>query len=142
MSDEPRGRHFWTATAIGWLVIAYGIVGLLRANIDIVGFGAWFLGAAVVHDLLVAPVVFGVGWLLTRALPPPWRTPVKAATAVSAVLVVFVWPLVRGYGRSAALPSALPLDYVSNLIGALAVIWSLAVAWCAVRTVLATRRRV
>jgi hypothetical protein len=83
----------------------------------------WFLGAGVVHDLLLAPMFVAVG-LATRRLSDVARTPVRLALAASALLTVLTWPLVRGWGRRAANPSALPLDYGRNLLVPIGVVWT------------------
>jgi hypothetical protein len=140
-SDAPRGGWFWTSTAIGWAAIAFGLTGLLRADIDWIGFATWFVGGAVVHDVLIAPLVFAAAWLVTRALPPTIAIPVKVGLATSALTVLYAWPLLRGYGRSAALPSALPLDYGRNLTIALLVIWSVVAIWAVERHFRAPRNR-
>ena len=68
---------------VGVAVMAYGLVGLLGAS-DATqprNLGAFFLGAGIVHDVIVAPVVVLVGWLIARVLPPFVRPPVWFALA-------------------------------------------------------------
>lgn len=127
--DVPRGAWFWTLAACGWAGIAYGLAGLLRADIDPLGFATWFVGGALVHDLLLAPAVLAFAWMLTRWLRPAIAGPVKVGLAISALITLYAWPLVRGYGRSTTLPSALPLDYGRNLVLALLVVWFVVAAW-------------
>ena len=33
--------------------------------------GKWLIGSLLVHDLIIAPVVIGIGWLLSRFVPAP-----------------------------------------------------------------------
>jgi hypothetical protein len=54
---------------------------------------------------------------------------VKVGLAITALTVVYAWPLIRGYGASATLPSALPLDYGRNTVLALLVVWTIVGIW-------------
>ena len=118
-------RWFWVGLAFGWAVIAYGIWGAL-ANADRtepIQLAAYVVGAAVLHDAVVVPVVVAVGWLASRWLPPAARGPVRGALALSALLVVFAYPLVRRLGAHPTNSSALPLHYGPNLALVLGVVW-------------------
>lgn len=81
------------------------------------------LGAAVVHDLLLAPVVVLAGWGVAKVVPVRARGPVQAALIVSAVVALFSVPFVRGYGKVAPNPSILPRNYGAGLAVILAAIW-------------------
>jgi hypothetical protein len=145
-SDAPlaalgRGPAFWAGAVVGSGVVAYGIVGLVGAapatrpgNLL-----AFLVGSALVHDLVLAPVVVIVGWLIARILPGWARPPVWFALAATGLLVVLTWPLVRRWGERPANPSLLPLDYSRNLVAALVVVWLVAGADL-VRRVAARRR--
>jgi hypothetical protein len=136
-----RGASFWIGLLLGGAVMAYGVTGLLDAEraTQPRNLAAFFLGAGIVHDAVLAPVVVVIGWLIARVLPPWVRAPVWFALAASGILLVFTWPLVRGWGRRAANPSLLPLDYGRNVAVGLAVIWALALA-DVVRRVVVHRR--
>jgi hypothetical protein len=132
-SRAPRyGRLFWTLLPVGTLVIAWGVLGLLRqaASTAPVSWLAWFLGGLLAHDLLLAPAILAVG-LMTRRLPDAWRPPVRAALIVSGTLVLMSVPLLLGYGRATqpGNTSVLPGNYPSNLTIVLAAIWIIAGAW-------------
>ena len=75
------------------------------------------------HDAVVVPVVVALGWLASRWLPPAARGPVRGALALSAILVVFAYPLVRRLGARPTNSSALPLHYGPNLALVLGVVW-------------------
>lgn len=114
------GRRFWIAVAVGWAVIAFGVVGLFanarQTHPD--QWVRWFVGAALAHDLLLAPVVFSVGRYAAR-----WGTSVKGGLIASGVLLLIAYPMVRGFGRDPANPSILPLNYWLNLVLMLAGVW-------------------
>lgn len=140
--DVPRrGASFWIGLVLGGGLMAYGIVGLIGAEraTQPRNLAAFFLGAGIVHDAVLAPVVVVTGWLIARLLPPWVRAPVWFALAASGILLVFTWPLVRGWGRRSANPSLLPLDYGRNVAIGIAVIWTVALA-DVVRRVVVHRR--
>lgn len=125
-----RPRSFWIALLVGWVVIGYGAVGVLR-NADTtkpIELVRWFVGAGVAHDAVLAPVAVGVGWLTLRIVPERARVPVRLALAATALLVAFTWPYVHGYGVTGANPSVLPFAYGRNLAWSVAGIWLLCVA--------------
>ncbi len=123
--DRPRGAVFWVAAGVGWVVMAFGVWGLFdnEGNTKPALLVRWVLGTLLVHDLLIVPVVIAVGALVGWLLPPRWRGPVRGALALSALAVLFSYPLWRGFGRRPGDPSALPLDYADSLLVVLAVIW-------------------
>ena len=93
----------------------------------------WWVTAAVVHDVVVAPLAVGVGWLVVRFAPRVAKAPVQAGLIVSAVVVAMSWPALRGYGRIASNPTYLPRDYGRGLILSLAVVWAACGAWTVLR---------
>lgn len=127
-SDTPahrRGRLFWPCCAAGWAIIAFGAWGLLRDARDTrpPSFVPWFAGSALVHDLLLAPVVFAVGVLLARTVPPPIRAWVQGVLVTSALVVAGSFPWVAGLGDRADNASLLPGNYVVGLLIVLAAVW-------------------
>ena len=140
---NERSRWFWPAVAAGWGLIVVGIVGMFSQRDRTTPFqlARYVIGFLLVHDLIVAPVVIGAGWLVTRAVPPVARGPLRAALALSALVIAFSWPLLRRYGEHATNASALPLDYARTVPVVLGVVWLAAVAVLAVRLVSARRAR-
>ncbi|RIQ20377.1 hypothetical protein [Jiangella rhizosphaerae] len=123
----PSGRLFWTCLVAGAAVIGYGVVGAWgdRADTHPADLMVWLAGAGVAHDALVAPLVV-VAAVATRRLPVAARLPARLGLALTALVTVVFWPVVRGWGRSPSVPSALPLDYGRNLLVVLALIWLVA----------------
>ena len=134
-----RGALFWIAAAVGWLIIGYGVRGLLHHHVDTrpANLARFAVGGALVHDLVLAPAVTLLGVAVTRVVPASIRAVVQGAMIVSGMLMLFAWPLVRGYAHVLHNPSSLPHNYTANLAVALAGVWSVA----AVLAVLSWRRQ-
>lgn len=141
--SEERSRWFWPALAVGWALMVVGIVGMFSQRDRTKPFELvrYVVGFLLVHDLVVAPVVIGAGWAVTRFVPPLARGPLRAALALSALVIAFSWPLLRRYGEHATNDSALPLDYGHTVPVVLAVVWLAALGVLGVRLVSDRRRR-
>ena len=141
-TEEPhrRSRAFLPAFVVGWLVIAYGARTALDDATDAHPFALLVHVVAfdLAHDLFVAPIVLVVGWLTGRLLPPVARGPVRSAIAVTAMFVVFSYPLLHRWGRRPTNSSTLPLEYGRNLVIIVAIVWTVALSTTIVRVV---RRR-
>ena len=138
-----RGRMFWGGMVVGWAFILFGIRGLFmdRTATAPAGFAKWFIGLAIVHDALLAPLVLAVAWLVGRFLPRRAVAPLRLGLATSGLVILYAWPLARGYGRRESNPSALPLDYGRNLIVSLITLWILVGLWIAIASLQSHRRR-
>lgn len=95
----------------------------------------WWVAAAVIHDLVVAPAAIAVGWLVVRFAPRAAKAPMQAGLVLTAVVVAVSWPALRGYGRIASNPTYLPRDYASGLAVTLALVWVACGAWAGARLV-------
>ncbi|MEA3217372.1 MAG: hypothetical protein QOJ19_3528 [Acidimicrobiia bacterium] len=138
---RSRGVPFWLGVAIGWSLMAFAVRGILQHDIDTrpASLARFVIGSAAVHDLLVAPVVLGVGvlmarWRLGRGRRP-WtlgrsrgRAAVQAGLIVTGLVAVYAFPLVRGYARALHNPTSLPRDYSTELAIVVAVIWGATLA--------------
>jgi hypothetical protein len=141
MSEPPRSRAFWPAVAFGTGLAAVGAVVAFDAPPDDgrpLGILAVVAGAIVAHDFLIAPATYRVGAAVSRRWRAGVAGPLRAALAISAVVVVFALPLVAGLGGRPTNDSALPLPYARSLIALLAVVWLSAAAVIAIRV---ARRR-
>lgn len=142
-SEAPRyTRAFWVGLAVGGLLLAYGARGALAElpGVELTSFFRYFVGAAVVHDLLVAPAAGAVALVVARRAPRVAVGPVQAALLVSAIVVLVAWPFVRGYGVTPGEPSFLSRDYGRSVLVVLAVVWASATVAIALR-MLRSRRR-
>lgn len=137
-SPVGNRRIFWLCVLAGWVLIAVGIRGVI---VDArftrpPQWGAWFVGAALFHDLLVAPVVFVVAARLLRRLRPPYRAPVQAAMILTALVAAGSLPVVFRLGEPTGNPTVLPEDALPAFLTVLAAIWAVTAV-----LLLAARRR-
>ncbi|MGI8810721.1 MAG: hypothetical protein ACR2KK_23315 [Acidimicrobiales bacterium] len=125
---HPGGLIFWVSAASGWAVIAWGLRGIFQHSLDTrpSNLAKFVVGGALLHDLLIAPVVVVAGVLLARAVPGRARAVVQGALAVSAIVALFSYPLVRAYGLAANNPTSLPRNYGANLLIVLGLVWAVA----------------
>ncbi len=126
--DRRAGPLFWISAAAGWAVIGFGLRGIFQKSLDTRpgNLARFVVGGALLHDLLVAPLVILLGVLLARAVPGRARAIVQAALAVSGIVALFSYPLVRAYGLAANNPTSLPHNYTANLLVVLGVVWAIA----------------
>ncbi len=129
-SHHRAGPAFWLSAAIGWIVIGAGLRGIFLHSLDTrpANLARFVVGGALLHDLIVAPLVILAGVALVRAVPGRSRAIVQAAVVVTGVLAVFAYPMVRGYGLAANNPTSLPHNYALNLLVVLGVVWAVAAA--------------
>jgi hypothetical protein len=128
--NRRRGPLFWSATAAGWALIAWGIRGALIHRIDTrpPQLLRFFVTGLAVHDALFAPAVLLAGVVLARSVPTRWRATVQAALLVAGTAALFSYPLVRGYAHILRNPTSLPRNYGAGLAIVVAVVVVAAVA--------------
>lgn len=116
-------RARWACYAVGTAAACYGAYGLITAaHSDPV---AWFRFAAIVvivNDGLLAPLVLLTGAALLKA-PVEARAYLQSGFVISGAGTLVALPLILGFGRSADLPSALPLNYSRGLAITLVAVW-------------------
>ena len=129
------GVGFWLTAAAGWAVIAYGLRGMIQHRLDTrpANLAKFAIGGALIHDLVFAPLLLLVGVAISRATPGRVRGIVQAALIVSGSLVLFSYPLVRGYAHVLHNPSSLPHNYTANLAIVLGGVWVIAAVALVVR---------
>ena len=130
-----RGAGFWVSAAVGWTVIAVALEGILSNRIDTrpASLARFVVGGALLHDLVVAPLVLVLAAVVVKLVPGRARPIVQAALVVTAAVALFSFPLVRGYGLAARNPTSLPHNYALNLAVVLGVVWAVAALALALR---------
>jgi hypothetical protein len=126
---------FWGLTVVGLGVMGFGLYGIVRfqgtgiLDVRVRQMATWVIGAVVVHDLVVAPLVLATGRGLRWVRPRMLRAPLQTGLAATALVTLLAYPLIRGYGVRGADPSRLPLNYTVGYLALLAVIWLGCAAW-------------
>ncbi len=129
----------WLFVLPGLAAVGYGAAGLLAADVPLGAWATWFVGSALLHDLLIAPVWIGLGWLAARVLPVPARPAAVVGGAVAGVLVLVALPFVLGFGADPGNPSFLPHDVGRNLLLIVLGVLTAAAVWGTVATLRARR---
>lgn len=123
---EEHGRSFWIGLAIGSALMAWGLWLYLDVTPDRerrVSLVSWIVGLDLAHDLLLAPVIVGIGLVVARVVPPRVRAPVQAGLIASGfVLLVGLFPLVGTYDGDN--PTIQPLAYERTILIVLGLIWT------------------
>lgn len=134
---RPYTTSFWIGLALGLLVIAFGVRGAVDAlpGVQRTSFVQYFVGSAILHDLVVAPLVCVVAWFVVRWTPSLATGPVQAGLVTSGLVGLVSWPFVRGYGRTEGEPSFLSRDYATSVLTIWGVIWAVVALVVAARIV-------
>jgi hypothetical protein len=127
--EPPRSKLFIPAFILGWAIIWYGATRALSNRVDSnpAALVQHVIAFDLFHDLVIAPAAVLIGWLLGKILPTAARGPVRAATAMTTIILVFAYPLFRRWGVRPTNSSTLPLPYARNVVIVLAVVWVAAV---------------
>lgn len=142
--EPPPSKIRYVLYAIGVAMIAIGLKGIVHDDKHWENPTYWvrlFVGGALVHDLLIVPIVAMVSTLLTRFVPALWRGPIQLGLFASAVFGFVAYAGIRQFGAAKDNTSANPLNYAHGLLICLGVIWAV-VAGAVVRRLLARRRDV
>jgi hypothetical protein len=108
-----RGRH--VLYTLGAASIGVGFTGLLADASDThpVGWALWFAGVAIVHDAVLAPLIFGAAHLTGRV---PGPGPLRVALVLAGSVTLIALPLIWQEGRRPDNPSILPGAYGMTII--------------------------
>jgi hypothetical protein len=104
-------------TISGVLLGVYG-AGRLLTEIpthSLVLLAAWLIGAVIIHDGLVSPVVVGVGWLLHRFVPARGRGYLQAWLIMGALVTIIAIPMIHLRNSQPAIKAILRQNFAGNL---------------------------
>jgi hypothetical protein len=74
----------------------------------------WLAGGVVLHDVVLAPIVVGLGVAASRWLPAPWRRPAVVALVCWGSLTLAAIPVLYGGGVRPDNPTLLDRPYVAS----------------------------
>ena len=119
--------------AVGALGIAAGLYGVWSLRevdwSDWASLLAYLVGGVVAHDLLLAPIVVGIGVLAARLAPDSWRAPMVVGLVVWGGLTIMAIPVLGRFGALAANPTLLDRPYLTSwLVGTALVVVAVVVA--------------
>ena len=127
---------------LGAAGILLGLFGVFRLVTeiplgDLVVLVVWLIGALIIHDGVVSPLVVGVGWVLARFVPPRARRYLQAALIAAAIVTVIAIPMIYREGSQPKSKAILQQNYGGNLtllLGIIAAVTLLAYAVHVART--------
>jgi hypothetical protein len=120
---------------IGLLGIGYGVYRLLgnQSASHPPKLATWLIGAIILHDFVLTPVVLGVGLLLTRLVAPRARRYVQGALVTGGLVTAVALPLIYRRGHSLPGKALLERNYAANLALILAMVAAVTAAAYGVR---------
>ncbi len=109
-----------TRIVIGSAGVLLGLFGVFRLltqipGADLLVLFVWLLGALVIHDGLLSPLVVGVGAVIARFVPPRARGFLQGGLVVGAAVTVIALPLIHREDTQPAVKAILRQDYAANL---------------------------
>ncbi len=127
--DSSRyGPLFWVGVGLGWVAISFGVWSLLAkpGATHPPAVAVWVAGLALVHDLFLAPAALLVARLIHRVAPRIARGLVLGALAISGMVALYAFPVMRRFGAQPDNPSFLPRNAGAGLAVVLALVWIVA----------------
>ena len=125
--EAPHRPHLAQVAClvVGWAVIVFALHGMIsEPSANPPNLFRLLIGLNVVNDAIVIPIVLVISLLVRRVLPRWALVPVQIGLFASAVVVLYAYPLLGGWGHTArAGPSRLPHDYADSLAVVLGTIW-------------------
>jgi hypothetical protein len=121
---------------LGTAGILLGLFGVFRLvtqipGADLVVLAGWLIGALVIHDGILSPAVAGIGWAISRVVPPRARRYVQAGLIMGALVTVIAIPMIYREGSQPKSKAILQQNFGGNLtllLGIIAAVTLLAYA--------------
>lgn len=130
--EPPPSPYRWAWYLPGLVAVGWGLYGLIGST-EPLSWGLFVALGIAGHDLILAPIAVGIGFLLARIVPAALRAPVQVGLMGSGIALIASFALVLGQGTSEDVPSALPFNYAGRVTVLLAVLWVAMAGWAAFR---------
>jgi hypothetical protein len=116
-----------TRIVLGAAGIALGLFGVFRLLTEVSGYDlmvlfCWLIGALVIHDGLLSPIVVGIGAALHRLVPDRARGYLQAGLIAGGLVTVVALPLIYRQDSQPAAKAILQQHFGANLATLLALI--------------------
>lgn len=135
LSTRRTPAAFWVGLAAGGALMAWGVAGYLEATPDLrrrLDLLRWIVGLDLAHDLVLAPIVVGLGVLVQKVVPPVARPAVQAALILTGAVLLVGWlPLVGSAPEGNA--TIQPVAYGPPIAAVIGTIWAIAAVAVAAR---------
>ncbi|MEP6697208.1 MAG: hypothetical protein ABJA34_10055 [Pseudonocardiales bacterium] len=124
--------------AIGTAGVALGLFGVYRLFTQVpldnlFALARWLIGAVILHDLILSPLVVGAGWAISRVVPSPGRGFVQAGLIIAGLITVIAIPMIYREDTHPRSKAILQQDYSRNLAILLGIIAGVALLAYAAR---------
>jgi len=123
---------------IGIAGVLLGLFGLFRLltqepPFELIMLALWLIGAIVIHDGILSPIVVGVGWAVARVVPPRARRFLQGALIVAALVTVIAIPMIYRRDSQPRAKTMLQQNFGGNLTLLIGVIGALSLLAYAIR---------
>ena len=115
-------RIILIVVGLGFLVLGGALLWQNIPHDTYLNLGIWLAGGLIAHDLLLAGLVAGGGWFVSKYVPGRVRPYVQSGAIVAGCVIVMSIPVLIAGGRTPSNPSLLPLNYWLNLAIVLGII--------------------
>ncbi len=138
-TSEEQNEHgliFWVSVIVGAIVVGVGVRGVFHQfplGQQRYRFFRYLVVSDLTHDVIVAPILFIVGWIVSRISPPWLRAPLAFGGFASAISLAIAWYPLQGTASYKQNPTFQPLNYSTAIMTVFAVVWSIATVWAVVR---------
>jgi hypothetical protein len=121
--------------AAGFLLLAFGVFRLFTQipHPKLIMVGLWLIGALVIHDGILSPLVIGASWVLARVVPPRARRYLQFALIAGALVTVVAIPMIYREGKQPTSKAILRQNFGGNLTVLLGIIAALTLLAYAIR---------
>jgi hypothetical protein len=108
----------------GIALLSFGVFRLLTQipHPKLIMLAIWLIGALIIHDGILSPLIIAVSWTLAHVVPPRARKYLQAALIAGGLVTIIAIPLIYREGKQPPNKAILRQDFGGNLTVLLGVI--------------------